>query len=160
MEVPVEGRGRGGYGALMQVDDGDLLIARLWRWDSKRLRQDAEKDRDEQTQIAGDWDSDQEDPRYYSVSAFGLVKEPGESVEDLMRRVCQQIERRAKYVSFATKAELDRLNITTILNEPPPNHYDLSLGTTLRTSDVEALERLLSSRPKRRFPTCEVVQAA
>lgn len=33
----------------MEVDDGDLLIARLWRWDSERLRQDAEKDHDEPT---------------------------------------------------------------------------------------------------------------
>ncbi len=142
------------------MDDGDLLIARLWRWDAARLRADAERDHDEQAQLGGGWDPDQQEPRYYSVSAFGLIKSPGEDVEELMRKVCSKVNRSAKYVAFTTGRELAAHNIEAILNEPPPHHYDLSFGTVLRTDDVERLETLLSSRPKRRFPTCEVVQAA
>ena len=121
---------------------------------------DAKQAHDEQTQSTLDWDPDQGPALYYSVSAFGLVKEPGEDVESLMRRVCAATGRRAKYVAFTTRRELAEHNIETILNETPPDHYDLSFGTTLRTSDVQQLETLLSSRPKRRFPTCEVVRAA
>ncbi len=144
----------------MEVADGDLLIARLWRWDVDRLLQDAERDHDEKTQASLDWDPDQGEAQYYSVSAFGVLKQPGDDVEELMRRVCSLTQRNARYVAFTTGSELAQHDIEAILNEPPPGHYDLSFGTTLRTTDVQVLEGLLSSRPKRRFPTCEIVQAA
>lgn len=149
--LPVEAADDG-----LEVQDGELLVARLWQWSEARIRKDAEQHREERALLATEDGKVVEEP-VYAVSAFAALKSHDENVEALMRRVCDLAfgYRRATWVAFSTQAELAEHNIDTILREPPPGHHDLVLGTTLRTEDIAALHSIFQRRPRRRFPSCQ-----
>jgi hypothetical protein len=134
----------------MDVETGDLLVARLWRWDADRLRQDAERDHRERL-AAGEAEPD------YSVSVFAKPKIGGQAVEDLMHELCEhilQVPRSANWVTFSTGTRLLKAGFPLRLSEPPPHHYDVVLGTDLELADVKGLAEVLGEQDKRRFPAC------
>jgi hypothetical protein len=133
----------------VEVEPGDLLIARVWRWDAPRLLLDAE--RDHAVQVSeGAVNPD------YSISVFGRTHAPADNVEDAMRDLCGRINRKAAWVAFTTGSALRDKGFTLRLSEPPPSHYDVVLGSDLAQADVAGLEALFVEHDRRRFPSCEL----
>jgi hypothetical protein len=133
----------------VEVEPGDLLVARVWRWDVDRLLADAETDH--AVQLAkGVPDPD------YSISVFARRQGPHEDVEAAMRDLCKRIKRSSKWVTFTTKSALAGKGFELRLNEPPADHYDVVLGRDLSRADVAGLEALFNKHERRKFPSCEL----
>ena len=133
----------------MDVEMGDLLVARLWQWDAERLRKDAERDHTDRL-AAGEADPD------YSISVFAKRRNEGQPVEALIQDLCQHIGeyRSAWWVTFTTDRRLRGEGFLLRLSEPPPDHYDVVLGADLDSADLPGLAAVLGELPRRRFPTC------
>jgi len=134
---------------VVHVEPGDLLVARVWRWDAERLRLDAERDH------AVDLAAGIQNPEY-SISVFARRHQAGEDIEAAMRDLCQRINRRAQWVAFTTDRILRGKGFELRRNEPPPDHYDVLLGSDLARADVAGLEAVFSEHPRRRFPSCQL----
>ncbi|WP_344004792.1 hypothetical protein, partial [Nocardioides lentus] len=87
---------------MLELSPGDLLVARLWRWDAERLARDAKADRAEQV-AEGESDPD------YSVSTFAVQADAGESVEATKSRLIEYATatRSAKWITYTTKSRLE-----------------------------------------------------
>jgi hypothetical protein len=133
----------------VEVTGGELIIARLWRWDAERLQMDADRDHAEQL-AAGEVDPD------YSISVFGLQVDEGMTAEEAMRALCERIvpHRSANWVTFTTEQRLSEEGFKIRLREPPPAHYDVILGTDLDVADVARLAGIFNEHQRRRFPSC------
>ena len=130
---------------MLQVDPGDQVVIRAWQWDEARLRQDAELDFAEQ-QSMGIENAD------YSISVFMSEACNGEAVDELKKQPLERLtaERRVRRATYTTRRRLEEAGFTTRLNEPPPGHYDVVLGTDLSTSDVAGLASVFGQEPRER----------
>ena len=137
--------------AIVEVEAGGMLVARLWRWDEERLRKDAERDHRERLV------SEEVDPDY-SISVWAMPKPEKKAVDDLMQELCQHIQayRSAAWVTFTTRQRLHENGFSLRLSEPPPRHFDVVLGNDLESADFKGLEAILGEEPRRRFPACTV----
>ncbi len=115
---------------------GEKLVIRVWSWDKSRLVTDAKSGYEIDTVQNG------EPPTYYSISVFALPLTEGETVDDLVDRLIVHAaeHRRFKWYCLVTESELANDHFELILNEPPDDHYDITLGTD--ALDVERAARL------------------
>jgi hypothetical protein len=133
----------------MEVADGDLLVARLWRWDAERLAKDAEVDYAEQV-AEGVSNPD------YSVSTWAMVKVEDVATEDLMQELCAHVRqyRDARWVTFTTQQRLEASGFKLRQSGPYDRHFDVVIGTELDLEAVERLAEVFGAEQRRRFPEC------
>jgi hypothetical protein len=134
--------------SLPEVADGDLLIARLWRWDTERLQKDAETVR--RLQLA----EGVEVPECL-VSAWGMLKDPSVSTDELGKSLCEHIlqYRRSKYIAFTTQSRIEDKGFH-LRQDPPEFHYNVILGTDFEQADFEGLAGLFEDDGGRRVDEC------
>lgn len=147
---PADGQGSDARlpSTMLTVEPGDQVVARLWRWDEERLREDALADHRMQLR-SGRLHPD------YSVSVFagppladgGDVDEACEQVTELATDV-----RSARWITFTTRSRLERAGFKIRLSEPPPGHHDVVLGDDLAAADVAGLAEVFSEQERRRLP--------
>jgi hypothetical protein len=119
----------------IDLQRGEKLVIRLWSWDKSRLKADAEGGYEIDTVENG------EPPLYFSISVFALSFADGETVDDLVDRLTRHAaeHRRFKWYCLVTESELTGEGFELILNEPPDDHYDVSLG-------IDALDEVRAGR--------------
>lgn len=130
----------------MEIEQGDRLVARVWRWDAERLRKDAEADHAQQVAL------NYAEPDY-SVSVFAspVVHEPGQVEEIALRLERNLLEHRSfRYITFTTMSRLTASGFEVRLNEPPPDHYDVVLGTELNEDALTKLSAIFDENEKRK----------
>ena len=133
----------------LHVENGDLLVARLWRWDEERLREDAERERREQLASGVAFPD-------CCVSVWGMIKTPDCPLDALVSRLCEHMftYRTAKWVAFTTDRRLKSSRFELRLREPPPCHYDLVLGTDFEAADYAGLAALFDEYGRRKLHEC------
>lgn len=132
-----------------EVEDGDLLIARLWRWDEDRLEADAKAAFRDQVQQGI------REPECL-VSVWGMDKNPDITPDELSRTLCRHIleHRTAKWIAFTTGSQLLEESIGLRLDEPPPYHFHARLGTDMESANYQGLARLFSEGGARKVREC------
>jgi hypothetical protein len=79
----------------------------------------------------------------YSISAFGLPKAADETADDLIMRICEESPCSGRNVWPVAEGTLMGAGFRAELSEPPPNHYDVILGSELEIANVEELVKCL-----------------
>jgi len=130
----------------VEAQPGDLIVARLWRWDVERLRLDAETDYRERVRLG------QRDP-YYSISAWALRLPSEGDVEATVEALFVHIRnfRTARWAAVTTDRRLRSKGFDISISEPPPKHYDVVLGRDLAAADFDGLEAVFNEDDRRRF---------
>lgn len=137
----------------MHLDEDDLLVARVWSWTPAKLSDDAVRSMRDAAAAGSPH------PRA-SVSTFAMSLEPGETVEELMRRLCAYIAdvpRRGRYVSFTTGRRLSDAGFELASSPPPDHHHDVFISNLDDNQEFQRLFEVFEEEPKRRFPTCATV---
>jgi len=126
----------------MNLETGELLIVRLWRWAPDRIKDDAEKE--------------VRASRQASISVFGISKLPDEDLETAMRRLTTHVAsiRNAKYAAFTTETKLAEAGFGIRENEPPRHHFDVLLENHNDEDEVRKLADIFDQFDRRKFPSC------
>ena len=123
-----------------------MVVARAWRWDEERLRHDAEVDHADQ--LANGVSTPD-----YSVSVFAqLGDDPNDpDVRAALMQKMRDAPLRSRWVSFTTSDRLADAGFLIRLNEPPPAHHDVVLGTVLAPDDVVQLASIFGEYERQKF---------
>lgn len=130
----------------MQVAEGDQIVARLWQWSPERLVRDAELDHREQT-LEGLPDPD------FSVSVFATDPLPAGDATEQKVQLAEHVRqyRKSRWIAFTSKFRLEEMGFAVRLNEPPPKHHDVVLGTVLGIQRVEELSAVFNENDRERL---------
>jgi hypothetical protein len=120
---------------VLEVEVGELLLVRFSPMNASGLVEDAEDS-------ANDSEADGK-PRVYSISTFGLTRAADETVDDLVLRVCGTATCGGRTIWPVAASSLTTAGLQVQLSEPPPDHYDVILGSELEIPDAEELVKLV-----------------
>lgn len=130
----------------MDLQPGDKLVVRGWKWDAETLRQSAEVSYRQQVEegVA--------DPEY-SVSVFASA-EPlpdGFDLDTEKRKLVAELlnqPRNTRWAAFTSESRLTAEGFMLHQSEPLPYHHDLVLGKQLRTDVLSTLESIFKEQPR------------
>lgn len=131
----------------MELQVGDQVVGRMWRWDAERLRIDALIDRDYRL-------SQGQTDVVYSISVFACP--PVGAGADLREAKGHVIalataQRSAKWIAFTTRSRLEAAGFPVCLSEPPEGHHDVVLGRSLEEERLELLQSIFNEQERQRI---------
>ena len=123
---------------MVSEDDFTAIVVRFSPFTESGMLKNVEKQR-VRDQISGV-------PERLGVSVFASPREPGESVEDTVQRICNEVRNYASGERLAVASEqvLNNAGYALHLNEPPPGHYLVGKAVLTEMPDLEGLAKILS----------------
>ncbi|WP_157931128.1 hypothetical protein [Mycobacteroides abscessus] len=124
------------------MPDRPLLIMRFGPWSAEAGRKTATKQYNK--------DVDKNRPGRYGISAFGDYVEEGETMDDVLLRVCRAVPVTGP-VAVVPASELESSGFRVEPDMPPDKHYLIGQGDFSQMPDVESLE-LIWAKNKAKNP--------
>lgn len=127
----------------MDVEVGDLLVARGWNWTPATLQSSAERDlRVQRAEGASD--------PVASVSVFAMEHDGITDVEELKSKLVAYMTtiHRSRWIGFTTSAKLSARGFEVRRNEPPDHHFDILTPDVEDLTQFEALSETFEERRK------------